>query len=187
MHIFPDALRYNIQMSRAALSKYSNPTEFPNPLYFVRWHLTHDHTLEAGHIALLGGDLKVSVDDGDGQEDTSTAAQGAEKIASNGESTNTGTAESSSRGDDALELLVHRLLAVTGHDETLLLELLGNVAGRGARDLDPGLGEDGAGDEHVDDEDGRLERVGERLGDAKRRGPGLVSKCVTLSPRYTYM
>jgi hypothetical protein len=135
--------------------------------------LAHDHTLEAGHIALLGGNLKVSVDDGDGQKNTGTAAQCAEKIATNGQSTNAGTTESGGRGDDALELLVHGLLAVTGHDETLLLELLSDIARRGAGDLDPGLREDSASDEHVYDEDGGLERVGESLGDAKRRRPGL--------------
>ena len=60
---------------------------------------------------------------------------------------------------------------MTGHDKTLLLELLSDIAGRRARDLDPGLGEDGAGDEHVDDEDSGLKGVGESLSDAERRGP----------------
>ena len=61
---------------------------------------------------------------------------------------------------------------MTSHDETLFLELLGDVAGRGAGDLDPCLGEDSAGNEHVYDEHGCLERVGQSLGDAQRRGPG---------------
>lgn len=61
---------------------------------------------------------------------------------------------------------------MSSHDETLFLELLGDITGRGTRDFDPGLGEDGTGDEHVDDEDGGLERVREGLGDAERWGPG---------------
>lgn len=138
-------------------------------------HLAHDHTLEAGHVALLSGNLEVAVDDGDSKKDTSSAAESTEKIATNGKSTNASTTESSGSGDDALQLLVHRLLAVTSHDKTLLLELLSDIAGRRSRDLDPGLGEDGASDEHVDDEDGGLERVRKRLSDAERRRPGLVS------------
>jgi hypothetical protein len=62
---------------------------------------------------------------------------------------------------------------VTSHDKTLLLKLLSDVAGRGARDFNPGLGKDSASNEHIDDEDGGLEGVGERLGDAERRGPGI--------------
>ena len=65
---------------------------------------------------------------------------------------------------------------MTSHNETLFLELLGNIAGRGAGDLDPGLGEDGAGDKHVYDEDSGLERVRERLGDAERGRPESISK-----------
>lgn len=57
--------------------------------------------------------------------------------------------------------------------ETLLLELLSDITGRGAGDLDPGLGEDGAGDKHVGDEDGGLERVGDGLANAQGRGPGV--------------
>ena len=60
---------------------------------------------------------------------------------------------------------------MASHDESLFLELLGDVAGGGARNLDPGLGEDGAGDEHVDNKDGGLKGVGEGLGDAERRRP----------------
>jgi hypothetical protein len=143
--------------------------------------LTHDHALETGHVALLGGNLKVSVDNSDGQENTSSAAEGAEEIATNGQSTNASTTESGGSGDDALELLVHGLLTVTSHNETLFLELLGNVAGRRAGDLDPGLGEDSAGNEHVDDEDGGLERVGERLGDAERRRPEYISNASSIA------
>jgi len=60
---------------------------------------------------------------------------------------------------------------VASHDESLFLELFGDVTGGGARNLDPGLGEDGAGDEHVDNKDGGLKGIGEGLGDAERRRP----------------
>lgn len=146
-------------------------------------HLAHDHALEAGHVALLSGDFEVAVDDGDGKEDTSSATKRTEKVTTNGESTNASTSESGSSGDDTLELLVHRLLTVTGHDKTLLLKLLGDIARRRARDLDPGLGEDSACNEHVDDEDSGLERVGEGLSDAEGRGPGSVSTLLYLVRR----
>jgi hypothetical protein len=43
------------------------------------------------------------------------------------------------RGNDALQLAVHGLLAMTRHDKPLFLKLLGNVTGSRARDLDPSL------------------------------------------------
>lgn len=91
------------------------------------------------------------VDLRDSKESTGTGAESTEKIAGDGERTNAGTTEGSSSRNDALELLVHGLVTVTGHDETLILELLGNVTGAGARYLNPGLGEEGAGTKHVDD------------------------------------
>lgn len=48
---------------------------------------------------------------------------------------------------------------MTGHDKTLVLELLGDIAGAGAGNLDPGLGEDGAGTQHVDDVDSGVDGV----------------------------
>ena len=137
--------------------------------------LSHDHALEAGHVALLGGDFKVAVDDGDSKEDTGTTAESTEEIATDGKSSDAGSTEGGSRGDNTLELLVHRLLTMAGHDETLLLELLGDVAGRGAGNLDPGLRKDSARDKHVYDEDGRLEGIGEGFGNAERGRPVFVS------------
>lgn len=61
---------------------------------------------------------------------------------------------------------------MSSHDETLFLELLGDVTGRGAGDFDPGFGEDGTGHEHVDNEDSGFEGVGEGFSDAERRRPG---------------
>ena len=113
----------------------------------------------------------TAVDDRDRHKNTSPTADRTHQVGDDRQETEDGTAERRRGGDDALELLVHGLLAVAGHDEALVLELLGDVARAGAGDLDPGLGEDCAGNEHVDDEDGGLQGVGESLSDAERRGP----------------
>lgn len=134
-------------------------------------HLSHHHTFQATHITFLSGDLEVAINNSDGHKDTGAAAQSTHQVASNRQSTDASTPEGRGRGDDALEFLVHRFLAVASHDESLFLELFGDVTGGGARNLDPGLGEDGAGDEHVDNKDGGLKGIGEGLGDAERRRP----------------
>jgi len=69
-------------------------------------HLAHDHALETGHVTLLSGNLEVAVDDGDGEKDTSSAAESTEKVATNGQSTNASTTKSSGSRNDALQLLV---------------------------------------------------------------------------------
>jgi hypothetical protein len=104
----------------------------------------------------------------DGHENTSAAAKSAHQIADNRESTNAGTTESGGGRDDALELAVHALVAVTGHNHALLLELLGNITRAGARNLDPGLGEGGACDEHVGGEDSSVDGVEESIGKVER-------------------
>jgi hypothetical protein len=111
--------------------------------------LTHDHALEAGHIAFLGGDLEISVDDRNSQEDTGTRAESSEKVAANRESTDASTTESGGGRDDTLELTVHALLTMTSHDKTLLLQLLSDITRRGTGDFNPGLGKDSAGSQHA--------------------------------------
>ena len=105
----------------------------------------------------------------DSHENTGTAAESAHQIANNRESTDAGTTEGSGSGDNALELTVHALVTVTGHNHTLLLELLGNITGAGARDFDPGLGESGACNKHVGSEDGGVDRVEKSIGKVERR------------------
>jgi hypothetical protein len=149
--------------------------------------LSGHHALEAGHVTLLGSNLEVSVDDTanivsientnrtsegylrDSHKNTGTAAESAHQITDNGESTNAGTTESGGSWDNALELTVHALITVTGHNHTLLLELLGNVTRAGARNFDPGLGEGGTCDEHVGGEDGGVDRVEKSVGKVERR------------------
>jgi hypothetical protein len=105
-----------------------------------------------------------------GKQDTSTAAKSTEKIGRDGQTTNAGTTESGGGGDDTLELLVHALLTVAGHDETLVLQLLGNVTGGGAGDLNPGLGEESTGNEHESNVDSSVDGVEEGLLEVQRRG-----------------
>lgn len=57
---------------------------------------------------------------------------------------------------------------MTGHDKTLVLELLGHVTGSGARDLDPGLGEESAGNQHEGNVDSGVDRVEESLLEVQR-------------------
>lgn len=105
----------------------------------------------------------------DSHENTGTAAKSAHQIADNRESTNAGTTEGGGSRDNALELTVHALVTVTGHNHALLLELLGNVARAGARDFDPGLRESGACNEHVGSEDGGVDGVEKSIGKVERR------------------
>lgn len=105
----------------------------------------------------------------DSHKDTSTASKSTHQVADNRKSTNAGTTESGGGRDDALELTVHALVAVTGHDHTLLLELLGDITRAGARNLDPGLGESGACNEHVGGEDGGVNGVEKSVGKVERR------------------
>lgn len=105
-----------------------------------------------------------------GKENTGAATKSTEEVGGDGEGTDAGTTEGSRSGNDTLELLVHALLTVTGHDETLVLELLGNIAGSGAGHLNPGLGEEGTGDEHEGDIDRRVDGVQKSLLEVKGRG-----------------
>lgn len=57
---------------------------------------------------------------------------------------------------------------MSSHDQSLFLERLGDVTGRGAGNLDPGLGEDGAGDNDESDVDDCMDGVEECVGEAER-------------------
>ena len=58
---------------------------------------------------------------------------------------------------------------MAGHDKTLVLELLSNITGSGAGDLNPGLGEESTGNQHESDVDGSVDRVQESLLEVQRR------------------
>ena len=59
---------------------------------------------------------------------------------------------------------------MAGHNETLILQLLGDITGSGAGDLDPGLGEEGAGNKHESNVDSSVDRIKESLLEVQRRG-----------------
>ena len=101
----------------------------------------------------------TAINDGDSHENTGSAPDGSREISSNREQAEDGASESSSRWDDALELLVHRTLTVTRHHHLLILQLLGNVAGARAGDFNPSLGEECTCREHEGDVDGSVDGV----------------------------
>ena len=103
----------------------------------------------AAHLALLlDKDLKVLVDDGDGQEDSSAGADGPHEIGDDGQGADAETAESSRCRDVAVQFVDHRCLSVASHHHLLFFQLLGNVFGGGARHVDPSFGEEGARAQH---------------------------------------
>lgn len=112
--------------------------------------------------------LKVLVDDGDGQEDTRAGTNGAHHVSNDREGSDEDTTGGGSRGDDALQLTVQTAFPMAGQDSLLLLELLGHITGRGARDLDPGLGEESADPQHEDNVDDKVNRVLEGIDDMMR-------------------
>lgn len=97
------------------------------------------------------------------EQNTSTTSKSTKKVRGNGQSTNASTTKSSSSRNNTLQLLVHALLTVTSHHQTLVLELLGNVTRGGARNLNPGLGEEGTGNKHESDVHSSVNRVKESL------------------------
>lgn len=132
--------------------------------------LSHNHALHARQVTLLGSNFKVAVDDGDSKKSTSSRAKGSHQVTEDREGTNASTTERGSSRNDALKLLVHALVTVTGHNETLVLELLGDIAGAGAGNLNPGLGEQGASTEHVNDVGDGVDGVEESVLEVQRRG-----------------
>lgn len=158
----------------------SNSGSLPFP------HLSHNHTLETSHVSLLGGNLKVSVDDAvkdiskvqlikwysedlrHSHQDASSTAQCTHKVASDRQSSNTSTTKSSSGWNNTLQLAVHALITVTGHNQALLFQLLSHIARAGSRNLDPSLAESGTCDEHVDGEYGSVDGVQKGIGDVER-------------------
>ncbi len=130
-----------------------------------------DQALQAAtKITFLGRNLEVAVDDRDCKQNTRTTAQRAKHITRHGQRTDARTTKGRRSGNDSLQLLVHRLLPVPGHNEPLFLESLCNVARRRARNFDPRLGEDGAGDDDECNVDDSVDRVEKRIGKVQRWG-----------------
>lgn len=133
--------------------------------------LLEEECVESSNFILLfDQDLKVLVDNGDGQKDTSTTSDGAKEVSEDWEGTNAQTTKGSGRWDVAVELVDHWLISVAAHDHLLLFELLGNILGRWAGHIDPGLREEGAWAEHEDDVDDGMEWIIKHCGEALRWG-----------------
>lgn len=111
----------------------------------------------------------MKVNSRNSKQNSSTAAQSTEKIRSNGQSANASTTKSGSGRNDTLKFTVHTLLTVTGHDQALILKLLGNVARSGAGNLNPGLGKESASNEHKGNVDGGVNGVQEGFLEVERR------------------
>lgn len=94
------------------------------------------------------------IDDGNGQQDTSSRSDGSHEVSEDGKSTNTDSSKGSSSWDVSVELLNHGFLSHTFNKEILVNELSSNVSGAGPGDVDPDSREEGAGaedEEGVDD------------------------------------
>ena len=120
--------------------------------------------------ALLLESLEVLVDDGDGEQDTGSAPDRSHEVSHDGEHADAHASESRGGGDVAVELLLEGGLTVTHHEHLLLLELLSDIARRGAGDLDPGLGEQGACAEHEGEVKDGVKRVRRDVPEAGGRG-----------------
>src|SRR5271155_5667712 len=105
----------------------------------------------------------------DRKENPCSASQRTKHITSHRQSTNTGTPKCSRRGDNSLQLFVHTLLAMAGHDKTLVLELLRDVSRCRARNLNPCFREQSAGNDDKQYVYNGVDRVEQRVGEVQRR------------------
>lgn len=105
-----------------------------------------EHILESSKLGLLlGEDLKILIDDGNSKEDTSSRADGSQKISSNGKGSDAKTSEGGSNWDVAAQFLLKGNLTVSSDDQLLLLELPGNIIDGRSRELNPELRKEGTG------------------------------------------
>ena len=93
---------------------------------------------------LLSNLLEVLIDDGDGQQDTSSRSNGSHEVGEDGEGSNTDSTEGGGGWDVSVEVLDHGLLSHSLDDEFLVDELLHNILGGRAGNVDPNSGEEGA-------------------------------------------
>eukprot|EP00618_Florenciella_parvula_P001379 CAMPEP_0119541236 /NCGR_PEP_ID=MMETSP1344-20130328/52833_1 /TAXON_ID=236787 /ORGANISM="Florenciella parvula, Strain CCMP2471" /LENGTH=535 /DNA_ID=CAMNT_0007585181 /DNA_START=198 /DNA_END=1803 /DNA_ORIENTATION=- len=114
-------------------------------------------------LLLLQEHLVVLVDDGHRQKNARTRTDRTEEVGHDGERADAHAAEGRGGGDVPVEHGDHGHVAVALHDHLLVAQLLGHVARRRARDLDPGLGEERARGEHEDNVDDRVDRVTDDL------------------------
>ena len=143
-----------------------NPFPASNSLHYIALHCLESQETEL--LSLLLQDLEVLEDGGDSQENSSARANGADEVSEHGESSNAHSSEQGGGGNVAVEHVNEGGITVTLHGETVITQLLGHVASRGAGELDPQAGDGSAGTEHVDDVDDHLEGIGQGGGEGGR-------------------
>jgi len=119
-------------------------------------------------LLLLEGLVEL-VDDGDAQQDPRPGPDGAHEVGDDRQRPDAHASEGGRRGNVPVEDVDEGRVAVALHDHLVVPELLGNVPGRGAADLDPGLGEEGAGGEDEDEVEDGVEGV---VDDLRKGGRG---------------
>lgn len=111
-------------------------------MWFVSGGLEEDGTHTTHFTLLLHEDLKVLIDNGDSEQNSSSRSNGTKEISQNGESSNAETTEGSGSGDVSVEFVNHALLTVTPHQHLLVTELPSNILGRRSAHINPRLGEE---------------------------------------------
>jgi len=109
-------------------------------------------------------------DDSDGEEDTSTRTDGSHEISDDSESTDAHTTESGGNWDVTVEDSDDRFVAETLDDHVRVSELLGDILGGGTGDLNPGLGEEGAGSQDESQVEDGMEGIIGDLSQTSGRG-----------------
>ena len=91
--------------------------------------LLEEERTHASHFALFfDEDLKVLVNDCDGEQDTGSGSDCTHEIGENGKGTDAEASEGRGRWNVPVQLVDHGGLAVTTHNHLLLAKLLGNLA-----------------------------------------------------------
>lgn len=141
------------------------------PIYHYLF-LSHSLKHRRPGRALLLVRLEVLVDNRHGQQNPGPASDSTHEVGDDRQGTDAHPAKGRCGRDVAVELLAQRLdrVAVALEEHALLAERLGDVVGRGTRDLDPGLGEERAGAQHEPDIEERVDGAGRGLCERSGRG-----------------
>ena len=121
-------------------------------------------------LLLLDEFLIVRVDDGNSEEDTSSRTDGTDEVGEDGEGTDAHSSEGGSSGDVSLEHGVHVLVSDFVNEVALVSEVTGDVINSGSGDLNPGLGEEGAGNQDEGDVEDSMEGISGDFEDIPGRG-----------------
>lgn len=130
--------------------------------------------LQEHTVVLLGEELEVLVNGGDGKEDTGTRTNSTEEVSTDGKCTNAHTTEGSCDGNGAVKKHAGVVLSLN-QVTTLSLELSLNISDGSTRDLDPSLGEEGTGEQDESDVEDSVDRISQH-GPERLRRRNVVSK-----------